>query len=118
MTVKSPQETLGILTRLWNKLRLAWRLFLDPRVSIWPKIVILGATLVYLFSPMDFLPDLVPFVGQLDDLTLIALGLQTFISVCPKPIAAEHIAQILGPRVSSPSPVGDVVEGEYTVKKD
>jgi len=118
MTVKTPQETLGILTRLWNKLRLAWQLFRDPRVSIWPKIVIIGATAVYLFFPMDFLPDLVPFVGQLDDLTLIALGLQTFISVCPKPIAAEHMTRILGQQVSAPSPVGDVVEGEYTVKKD
>ncbi len=76
MTDKSPKNTIGFWASLWNRVRLAWRLFRDRRVPLWPKIVIPAVVLAYLFFPMDFLPDLTPFVGQLDDLTLIALGLQ------------------------------------------
>ena len=35
-------------------------------------LVILGS-LVYLISPLDLFPDLVPFVGQIDDVILVTL---------------------------------------------
>lgn len=117
MTDKAPKKTIGFWASLWNRLRLAWRLFRDPRVPLWPKIVIPAAVLAYLFVPLDLLPDLTPFVGQLDDLTLLALGIQAFISLCPRDIAAEHLARIRG-QYTSPAPQGEVVEGEYTVRED
>lgn len=117
MTDKAPKNTIGFWAGLWNRLRLAWRLFRDPRVPLWPKIVIPAAVLAYLFLPLDFLPDLTPVVGQLDDLTLVALGIQAFISLCPRDLAAEHAARILGQRPAA-APEGEIIEGEYTVRRD
>lgn len=112
-----PKNTIGFWASLWNRVRLAWRLFRDPRVPLWPKIVIPVAVLAYIFVPVDFLPDLTPFLGQLDDLTLIALGLQAFISLCPRHVASEHMARIRG-EYAEAAPKGEVVEGEYTVHRD
>ena len=46
-----------------------------PTIS--PKgIYILG--LLYILSPIDFLPDFFPFVGWLDDLGVLAYMVQTY----------------------------------------
>ncbi len=47
------------------------------------------ATLVYLFLPVDLLPDPVLGLGQVDDLVLILLGLKMFVSLCPPDVVAE-----------------------------
>lgn len=49
---------------------LAWR---DPSVPRTAKFVGLGA-LVYLFLPMDIIPDVIPVVGWLDDLAMMPLA--------------------------------------------
>jgi len=132
MTIRSPQETAGLLSRLWARIRLAWRLLVDSRVPIWPKLVIPGLALAYLIIPLDLITDYIPVLGQVDDLMLIALGLQAFIMVCPKGLAQEHIGRIWGQATQQPAttqdqtapagqqkpPQGDVVEGEYTVKNE
>jgi len=41
----------------------------NPKYRWW---IILG-TLAYLLSPIDIVPDFLPIVGQLDDLTLLTL---------------------------------------------
>lgn len=45
------------------------RLITHPRYGIW---VILGS-LLYLISPLDIAPDLLPIFGQIDDVALIVL---------------------------------------------
>lgn len=117
MTPQSPRNTIGFWAGLWNRVRLAWRLFHDPRVPLWPKILVPAVVLTYVFVPLDILPDLTPVLGQLDDLTLIALGLQAFILLCPKHIASEHLARLRG-EYEEPAPEGEIVEGEYTVHKE
>jgi uncharacterized membrane protein YkvA (DUF1232 family) len=42
----------------------------QPSTPIWAKTVIVGA-LGYLISPIDAIPDVVPFVGYSDDLGVI-----------------------------------------------
>ena len=46
--------------------RLILRLMLDRRVPIWSKLIIPGG-LVYILSPIDFIPDIIPILGWLDD---------------------------------------------------
>jgi uncharacterized membrane protein YkvA (DUF1232 family) len=41
----------------------------NPQTRLW---VILG-TVVYLFSPLDVAPDIIPFAGQIDDFLLISI---------------------------------------------
>jgi uncharacterized membrane protein YkvA (DUF1232 family) len=52
--------------------RLLVRLVRDPTLPRAAKIA-LGAAIVYLASPIDLIPDFIPFVGYLDDLLLAAL---------------------------------------------
>ena len=69
--------------------RLAWRLFRDPRVPMAAKMI-LGATALYLVSPIDVMPDWFPLVGQADDLVAILAGLNLFIRACPRWLVREH----------------------------
>lgn len=55
-----------------NMLKLIGRLCMDLRVPMAEKAMLL-ATATYIISPLDFLPDFVPFLGQIDDLLLMAL---------------------------------------------
>ena len=79
-----------LLFQLPNLLRLYWRLLADRRVPLWPKAVLVGA-LVYVASPVDLLPDMLPVLGQLDDLTLIVLVGRSFLWWCPAEVVAEHM---------------------------
>lgn len=45
------------------------RLLTHPKYGIW---VLLGS-LLYLISPIDISPDLIPLLGQIDDVALIVL---------------------------------------------
>jgi uncharacterized membrane protein YkvA (DUF1232 family) len=58
-----------------NFLKLVYRLAQDPNVSKTDRALLLG-TAAYVLSPWDFLPDVIPFLGQLDDLLLMALVLK------------------------------------------
>jgi uncharacterized membrane protein YkvA (DUF1232 family) len=100
---------------LWmiDRLRLAWRLFWDERVSAWIKLVPLFPVL-YLIWPLDILSDPVLGLGQLDDLAVIALGLKLFITACPPGLVNEHW-QALTQSGQKSSEQGDTVEGEYRV---
>lgn len=35
--------------------------------------LIIGGTLVYLLSPIDLLPDMIPIIGQIDDVVILTL---------------------------------------------
>ena len=47
----------------------------DPRVSLASKVVA-GATVVYVVSPIDVVPDIVPVLGKLDDIAVVALAMR------------------------------------------
>ena len=55
----------------------------DPRVPITSKAVMI-ATLAYVASPIDLIPDFIPFVGHLDDMILIPIGVKVAVSLLPR----------------------------------
>jgi uncharacterized membrane protein YkvA (DUF1232 family) len=55
-----------------NFLKLLYRLLKNPAISTADKALLAG-TVAYVLSPVDFLPDMVPFLGQVDDILLVAL---------------------------------------------
>ena len=73
--------------------RLYWRLLLDVRVSIWPK-ALLGAGAVYVLSPLDLIPDVVPVIGEVDDLVVLVLLCRLFVYLCPPEVVREHVRRI------------------------
>jgi len=61
----------------------------DPRVPAKERLLVAGA-IVYAFVPFDFIPDMLPFVGQVDDAYLIALTLLRLMSVTEPNVVREH----------------------------
>lgn len=55
--------------------RLLWRLSRDPRVP-WTAKAVAGGALVYVVSPIDLVPDVIPGIGRMDDLYLVARALR------------------------------------------
>lgn len=83
----------AMLTTLLKTGRLALRLFRDPRVPLYAKAVPILA-LIYAASPLDLVPDLIPVLGQLDDVAVLAAGLEFFIKLCPQDVVEEHRAAL------------------------
>jgi uncharacterized membrane protein YkvA (DUF1232 family) len=109
----------GFWTSLIRQLRLAWRLFWDPRIPVWTRFVpFIG--LFYILSPIDFIPDPILGLGQLDDLGVLILSLRMFIALIPEDIKLQHL-EAMGYRVSQWRVVEDepqVIDAEYTVKEE
>jgi uncharacterized membrane protein YkvA (DUF1232 family) len=63
---------IALLRALPSLIRMIAQLAGDPLLPRAAKIA-LGAALVYLASPIDLIPDFLPFLGYLDDLLLAAL---------------------------------------------
>jgi uncharacterized membrane protein YkvA (DUF1232 family) len=70
--------------------RLFWRLFRDRRVPAYLKVMVV-LTVLYVLSPVDFLPDYLPLVGQLDDLSLLLFVGYYFIQWSPSEVVREHL---------------------------
>ncbi len=73
------QRMFSFLMFLPNLVILLGRLLKDRRVPLADKTLFVAA-LVYFVSPIDLIPDIFPFVGQVDDLYLIALTLLRLIN--------------------------------------
>jgi len=79
----------NLLLVIPNLLLLCARLMVDPRVPAKERLLVAGA-IVYAFLPLDFIPDMLPFVGQVDDLYLIGLTLLRLMSVSDPRVVREH----------------------------
>jgi len=72
-----------------NFIKLMYRLVQDERVSKTDKALLLG-TIVYVASPLDFLPDFIPFLGKVDDILLIALVLKRLMDSAGREMLLEY----------------------------
>jgi uncharacterized membrane protein YkvA (DUF1232 family) len=72
-------------------LRLLGGLLADRRVAIVDKLLV-GAAIAYIVAPVDFLPDFVPFLGQVDDVYLLVLALQRLMRNAGRGVVLEHWA--------------------------
>jgi uncharacterized membrane protein YkvA (DUF1232 family) len=116
-------QQVGVFKGLVNRGRLAFRLIRDPRVPIYLK-VIPAAALLYVVSPLDFIPDIAVGLGQLDDIGILLAGIEGFIALCPQYVVEEHQAEINGIEPFNSAATGstpnagpaETIDGEYRVK--
>ena len=104
-TQSSQKDSRSTLAQLASSLALAIRLFFNSKVPLWAKIVPIFA-LLYVLSPIDIVPDVIPGLGQMDDLTILLLGVWIFLQLVPKDLLREQRGET------------GVVEGDYRVVDD
>ena len=68
-----------------------------PKLSKW----LLGLALVYLISPIDLIPDFIPFAGQLDDLIVVPAIVWLAIRLIPRDVLAECRQYVAGQQATS-----------------
>lgn len=79
----------NLLMFLPNLVALCFRLIKDGRVPLAEK-ALFAAAILYAIVPLDFIPDVLPFVGQIDDAYLIALTLVRLVSRTDDRVLREH----------------------------
>lgn len=62
-----------------------WFAFRDPRTPWWNKLGMLGLV-AYGVSPIDLIPDVIPFVGLLDDAVIIPAGVMVLLRLLPREV--------------------------------
>ncbi len=79
--------------RIWhvlrNEIKLYIRLFRDRRTPLISKLMLIAAV-VYLLSPIDFIPDFIPFAGFVDELIIIPLVFYLSTLFIPKDVIEDN----------------------------
>ena len=83
------RRVINLLLFIPNMLLLCARLLTDSRVPGTERALVAGA-IVYAIVPFDLIPDMIPFVGQMDDAYLIALTLLRLMERTDPRIVREH----------------------------
>ena len=78
-----------LLRALPDLVRLMARLAADPVLPRSAKVA-LAAAVVYLLSPVDLIPDFVPFVGYLDDALLAAVVLDGVLNYVDRAVVLRY----------------------------
>ncbi|TAF51204.1 MAG: DUF1232 domain-containing protein [Oscillatoriales cyanobacterium] len=66
----------GAIREIWPKVRSLLEMIRDPNAAWTAKTLAIGA-LIYLISPLDAIPDFIPFGGLVDDAALIVAVVAT-----------------------------------------
>ena len=109
-----------------QRIQLAWRLARDPRVAPIAKMLLPLLVLLYVVSPLDLVPDFLLGLGQVDDLSVVALALALTVRILPRlapsAVVAEHVAAIRGtndhaaPTERVRPPERSVLDAEFRVR--
>ncbi len=83
------RSVLHVIRQIPSYLRLLVGLIGDRRVSRIDRLLVVGA-LAYIVSPLDFIPDIIPFLGQVDDVFLLMMAIQRLIENAGIPVLLDH----------------------------
>lgn len=88
---------------MWKRLTVLWTVLRGDARQLWfalrhpgaPGWLKLGTALIalYLLSPVDLLPDALPFIGLVDDIVLVPLAIRWLLKRLPPDIAAAAAAR-------------------------
>ena len=83
------RSVMSAITQLPSYFRLLLGLVSDSRVSKLDKFFVLAAA-AYIISPIDFIPDFIPFFGEVDDVFLLMLALQRLVNNSGRAVLLSH----------------------------
>ncbi|QMS86016.1 DUF1232 domain-containing protein [Candidatus Xianfuyuplasma coldseepsis] len=73
----------GPVKKIWDQVLILWDTARDPKTSTAIKALGIGA-LIYLISPIDAIPDMIPMLGLTDDVAVIAYAVSQLNKVSKK----------------------------------
>jgi uncharacterized membrane protein YkvA (DUF1232 family) len=80
------------LSVLWSLVkgdaRLMWRALRHPHAPGWLKLGAVGLVL-YVLSPIDLIPDVIPIIGVLDDIVVVPLAIRWLLNRLPASLRAD-----------------------------
>jgi len=85
------RTVLHYIRQLPNFLRLLFGLITDPRVAVVDKLLVFGA-IAYIVTPIDLIPDFIPFIGEVDDVYLLVIAVQRLSSNAGRLVLMDHWA--------------------------
>jgi len=78
-----------------QQIKLVYYLIRDRDVPIYLKVLpFLGV--LYVLFPIDIITDVIPVLGQIDDLMILTIGAKVFIELAPAHVVAKYIDQMRG----------------------
>ena len=84
------------LTLLWTLVRgdarALWFALRHPSAPGWLKLGT-AAIVLYVISPVDLIPDVLPFIGAIDDLVIVPLAVRWLLKRLPPEIASAADAR-------------------------
>ena len=83
------RSVLHVIRQIPSYLRLLVGLIGDGRVSRIDRLLVVGA-LAYIVSPLDFIPDIIPVLGQVDDVFLLMMAIQRLIENAGTSVLLDH----------------------------
>lgn len=83
------RTVLQAVRQIPSYIRLLFGLMRDARVSKLDRLLVVGA-IAYLVSPLDFIPDFIPFFGQVDDIFFVMLAVQRLMDQAGRDVLLDH----------------------------
>ena len=84
------------ITMIWSLVkgdaRFLWRALRHPQAPGWLKLGVAGLVL-YVLSPIDLIPDVIPILGVVDDIVIVPLGIALAVRLIPPVLMAEFRAE-------------------------
>ncbi len=107
------QVAVELIKRLPDYSKLLFNIYRDPQVGKKGKLR-LSLGVVYLLSPLELVPGVVPILGQLDDLIAVLLGIRAALRVMPPEQAARHLqaANLKQQQIDDDLAVAQILFGE------
>jgi uncharacterized membrane protein YkvA (DUF1232 family) len=83
------RTVMGYVAELPKFLRLLWGLITDARVAALDKLLVAGA-IAYIVTPVDLIPDFIPFLGEVDDVYLLVVALRRLMQNAGRSVLLAH----------------------------
>ena len=114
--VRSWLSAPSLVRTLVSHVRLSVRLLREPRVPLRFKAMPVFAV-VYVISPLDIVPDVIPLFGQLDDLGMILILFEAFLKLCPARAVDFHRTEMAARHKYSRMPLaGEIIDAEFRTR--
>jgi uncharacterized membrane protein YkvA (DUF1232 family) len=104
----------ALLRSLLSRVRLAARLLREPLTPLTVK-ALAALPILYVISPVDLLPDLIPVLGQLDDIGVVLMAIEGFLGLVPSHLVDFHRRALEEGRPYTPLGKGTAAAGDGAV---